>query len=111
VNNSSTGFISAKKQRGAATLAALLSLGACVVSSRAAEPQQFRQDAAAMVIMMDGPRDTKCADRKIVKTETIESKPAVERWTLDRCGKLVNYRVRFAPNSRGGTDLDVQLEK
>jgi hypothetical protein len=35
----------------------------------------------------------------------------VERWTLDRCGKLVNYRVRYSTNSKGGTDFDVQLEK
>lgn len=80
-------------------------------AGNAAEAQPLRHDAAAMVIMMDGPRDKNCAQRKIVKTETIESSPPVERWTLDRCGKLVNYRVRFTPNSKGGTDLDVQLEK
>jgi len=111
MKNSSTGCINAKKRTVAATLAALLSIYACAVSSGAAEAQQFRHEVTQMVIIMDGPRDTKCAQRKIVKTEIIESKPAVERWTLDRCGKRVNYRVRFTPNSKGGTDLDVQLEK
>jgi len=81
------------------------------ITGNAAESQQFRQDATPMVMMMDGPRDKNCTQRKIVKTEIVESSPAVERWTLDRCGKLVNYRVRFLPNSKGGTDLDVQLEK
>jgi hypothetical protein len=92
-------------------LAALLFTGNCAVSSGAAESQQFRHDVEQMVTIMDGPRDRTCAQRKIVKTEVVESKPAVERWTLDRCGKRVNYRVRYTPNSKGGTDLDVQLEK
>ena len=42
-------------------------------------------------------------------TEVVEAR--VERWTVDRCGKLVKYRVRFTSNSKGGTDFDVQLEK
>jgi hypothetical protein len=111
MKNSSTGCINAKKRTLAATLAALLSTGIFALSSSAAEPPQLRQDVAQMVLIMDGPRDRTCAQRKIVKTEVVESTPAVERWTLDRCGKRVNYRVRYTPNSKGGTDLDVQLEK
>jgi hypothetical protein len=68
-----------------------------------------RQDVTEMVLMMDGPRDKNCAERKVVKTEVVEAR--IERWTLDRCGKLVNYRVRFSTNSKGGTDFDVQLQK
>lgn len=90
---------------------ALVAILLTAITGNAAEAPPLRQDAAAMVMMMDQPRDTKCAQRKIVKTEMIESSPPVERWTLDRCGKLVNYRVRFTPNPKGGTDLDVQLEK
>jgi hypothetical protein len=97
---------------GARSLLAFIgALAISPVAGNAAESPPFRHDAAAMVMMMDEPRDTKCARRKIVKTEPIESSPPVERWTLDRCGKLVNYRVRFTPNPKGGTDLDVQLEK
>jgi hypothetical protein len=115
MKNSSTGYINAEKRTLAATLAALLSTGLFALSSSAAESPQLRHDVTQMVMIMDGPRDRKCTERKVVKTETIESRPdgtpSVERWTLDRCGKLVNYRVRFTPNSKGGTDFDVQLEK
>jgi hypothetical protein len=103
--------ISDQRRRVAAMAAAVVVTGISVVSSGAGESQQFRQDVAQMVLLMDGPRDTKCARRSIVKTETVESNPVVERWILDRCGKLVNYRVRYTPNPKGGTDLDVQLEK
>jgi hypothetical protein len=98
------------RKLGFAALALEASLVAAATVNTADSPQ-YRQDATQMVLLMDAPRDTKCTRRKIVKTESIESKSAVERWTLDRCGKLVNYRVRFTPNSKGGTDLDVQLEK
>jgi hypothetical protein len=74
-----------------------------------AAESKLRDDVTATVMIMDGPRDKNCAERKIVKTEVIEAR--VERWTLDRCGKLVNYRVRFSTNSKGGTDFDVQPEK
>jgi len=63
-------------------------------------------------MIMDGPRDKNCAERKIVKTELIEAAqdktPVVERWTLDRCGKSVNYLVKYL---KGGKELDVQIEK
>jgi len=63
-------------------------------------------------MIMDGPRGRECAERKIVKTEVLEAgqdkKPVVERWTLDRCGKPVNYLVKY---THGGKDFDVQLEK
>ena len=37
--------------------------------------------------------------------------PAVERWTLDRCGKAVRYRVRYTASPKDGDDFDIQLEK
>jgi hypothetical protein len=91
-------------------MTALLFVSVCTtVPGDTAESPQLRQDVTSMVIIMDGPRDKNCAERKVVKTEVIEAR--VERWTLDRCGKLVNYRVRVSTNSKGGTDFDVQLEK
>jgi len=114
MKNSSIGYINAKKRTLAATLAALLSTGLFALSSSAAD-SQLRHDVTQMVMIMDGPRDKGCAERKIVKTEVVQSRPdgtpTVERWTLDRCGKMINYRVRFTQNSKGGTDFDVQLEK
>jgi len=78
----------------------------------AANAPKPRDDVASTIVIMDGPRDDNCKDRKIVKTDVIEAaqdkKPIVERWTLDRCGKGVNYLVKY---SKGGKDFDVQLEK
>ncbi len=82
---------------------------ACISAAAVDAAEAPRPDIAQMVLMMDGPRDKKCAERKVVHTEVVGAR--VERWTVDRCGKLVNYRVRFTPNSKGGTDFDVQLEK
>jgi hypothetical protein len=92
-------------RRWAAPLVFLICISATAIDAA----ESPRQDVTQMVIIMDGPRDKNCAERKVVKTEVIEAR--VERWTLDRCGKLVNYRVRYSTNSKGGTDFDVQLEK
>jgi len=89
---------------------------ACWVSAAAfaaaAEPPKPRDDVAQTIMIMDGPRDKNCAERKIVKTELIEAAQdktaVVERWTLDRCGKSVNYLVKYL---KGGKELDVQIEK
>lgn len=92
-----------------AALVGLLLAAVFTTATGNAAESKLRVDVTAMVLIMDGPRDKNCAERKVVKTEVIEAR--VERWTLDRCGKLLKYRVRFTPNSKGGTDFDVQLEK
>jgi len=87
---------------------------ACVVSAIAAagEAPKARDDVAQTIMIMDGPRGKECAERKIVKTEVIEAdqkkNPVVERWTLDRCGKPVNYLVKY---TNAGKSFDVQIEK
>ncbi len=95
-------------QRIAALLLAPLLAG----SAAAADSAKPRDDVAQMIMIMDGPRGKECAERKVVKTEIIEAAPdktpAVERWTLDRCGKSVTYLVKY---SKGGRTFDVQLEK
>ena len=92
-----------------AALVGLLLAAVFTTATGNAAESKVRDDIMATVMIMDGPRDKNCAERKVVKTEVIEAR--VERWTLDRCGKLVKYRVRFTPNSKGGTDFDVQIEK
>ena len=96
-----------------ATLVALLSTAVCMMADAAAP--EARDDVTQMVMMMDGLRDRNCAERKVTKTEVVEARPdgapAVERWTLDRCGKAVRYRVRYTASPKGGDDYDVQLEK
>jgi hypothetical protein len=57
--------------------------------------------------------DAQCNQRRIVDTEVIEQPsqpgkdPWVERWTVDRCGSSVSYRVAFTPSNAGGTDIKV----
>ena len=84
-------------------------VGAIAVAGEAPKP---RDDVAQTIMIMDGPRDDNCKDRKIIKTDVIEAdqdkKPIVERWTLARCGKSISYLVKY---SNGGKNFDVQLEK
>ncbi|HEY1372410.1 MAG TPA: hypothetical protein VGH50_08060 [Candidatus Binatia bacterium] len=91
---------------------ALLLVTVFAASAGAADSPKPRDDVAQMIMIMDGPRGKECTERKIVKTEVVEAArdktPAVERWTLDRCGKSVNYIVKY---SKGGKTFDVQLEK
>jgi hypothetical protein len=98
-----------------AALVGLLLAAVFTTATGNAAESKVRDDIMATVMIMDGPRDRSCTERKITKTDMIEARPdgtpVVERWTLDRCGKLVKYRVRFTPNSKGGTDFDVQIEK
>lgn len=83
-----------------------------VLMSIAADVPKPRDDVAQMIMIMDGPRGKECTERKIVKTEVIEAAqdktPVVERWMLNRCGRSVNYLVKY---SKGGRTFDVQLEK
>jgi hypothetical protein len=56
-----------------------------------------------------------CDERKLVKTEvvkraTAENYSAVERWTIDRCGKLIGYIVTFKPGPNGVVDFSVRPE-
>jgi hypothetical protein len=95
--------------RFAIFLLACCPAGALAAAADAPKP---RDDVAQTITIMDGPRDNNCGERKITKTEVLEAgqdkKPVVERWTLDRCGKPVNYIVKYL---RGGRDFDVQIEK
>jgi hypothetical protein len=91
------------------TFLALLLSASPAAAANAPKP---RDDVAQTIMIMDGPRDDNCKDRKIIKTDVIEAdqdkKPIVERWTLARCGKSISYLVKY---SNGGKNFDVQLEK
>ena len=93
-------------------IGALLLTQALAGSAAAADVPKPRDDVTQMIMIMDGPRGKECAERKVVKTEVIQAAqdktPVVERWTLDRCGRSVNYLVKY---SKGGRTFDVQLEK
>ena len=74
----------------------------------------LQRDVSRFIVILDTAADTACKHRKIVNTQVIEVHPTgksgVERWTVNRCGKLVHYRVTFTSSPRGGTDFGVQLD-
>lgn len=92
----------------------LIATGCATTGGTAASPI-LKRDTTQTVMLLDSISDKECSSRKLVKTEIIEmyssGKPGVERWTVDRCGKLINYRITFTPSPRGGTDFTVRLEK
>ncbi|MFI4987563.1 MAG: tetratricopeptide repeat protein [Alphaproteobacteria bacterium] len=56
-----------------------------------------------------------CNQRKILSTAVLAQQPDgtswTERWTLDRCGKPVSYRVSYSPGQAGATQFAVRLEE
>jgi len=68
--------------------------------------------------------ETSCQNRRIANTEVIEAPHDLrfegealmygvwaERWSVDRCGNMVRYIVRYVFDAaRGGTDISVGLE-
>jgi hypothetical protein len=77
--------------------------------------QVLQRDAAQFVMLLESAEQSRCAQRKIINTE-VKEPPAdagkdtwVERWTVDRCGSLVYYKVTFTPSPGGGTDVAVTL--
>lgn len=68
---------------------------------------QLEKDTLFMVMGMDRAEDGGCGQRKVVNREIIETTPerGRENWTIDRCGKLVRYKISFTPSPRGGTDI------
>ena len=77
----------------------------------------LQRDASQTVAILDSAADNTCKQRKIVNTETIDypknpSKDSwTERWTVDRCGTLIYYKMGFTPSTRGGTDFSVSVWK
>ena len=98
-----------------AVLATGLPMAGCAtIPGKTVASPTLQSDVSQMIIALDGAEDAGCKQRKLVNTEVVSVNPggnsATERWTLDRCGKLVNYRVVLTQSPRGGTDFRVQLE-
>ena len=77
----------------------------------------LQRDASQFVMILESAGDNTCKQSKIINTEITEhpknpgKDPWTEKWTVDRCGKQVYYRVQFTPSPRGGTDFSVGLWK
>ncbi|TAK79841.1 MAG: DUF4124 domain-containing protein [Betaproteobacteria bacterium] len=63
-----------------------------------AEPG-LQQRVLVALLMMEGAADRLCVEHRVVDTNTIEATratgKATERWTVNRCGQPVHYRVMF----------------
>jgi hypothetical protein len=68
----------------------------------------LQSDTLQFILGLDGGTGEQCKQRKIVNTEILiapasaNSGTAVERWTLDRCGKPIRYQVTMSPSPSGG---------
>ncbi len=68
--------------------------------------ESVREDAEAATCEL--------AERRIINTEVLKlpEKPGrsdwIEKWTVDRCGEVVYYSIKFTPTpKKGGTDFKV----
>jgi hypothetical protein len=75
----------------------------------------LQRDVTNTVMMADMAIFPECKQRKVLNMEIVEvssdGKSGVERWTIERCGMLVAYRITLSPSLRGGTDFSVKFEK
>ena len=61
-----------------------------------------------------------CKDRQVASIELLEvgltaegewdAGPWTERWTVDRCGTLVQYPIEFTPAESGGVDFRIRAD-
>ncbi len=76
----------------------------------------MRDDVMEMIQVLEPAIDQSCDERNLVKTEIVKRATAgdytaVERWTIDRCGRPVRYLVTFRPGLNGGVEFSVRPEK
>jgi len=67
----------------------------------------LERDTLSMMMMFDKADDKDCKERKVVNREIVSASPqhAVEHWFVNRCGKLVRYRITYQADPRGGTNI------
>ena len=82
------------------------------------------RDTWNMIMLLEKTSGKGCQNPKVVNTEITEFPKdfvlegdifmkgrTVERWTLDRCGESVPYRVEYTADGKGGTYFNVRLER
>ena len=68
----------------------------------------------------DDAAEDPCKDRHVASIELLEvgltaegewdAGPWTERWTVDRCGTLVDYPIEFTPAEGGGVDFRIRAD-
>jgi hypothetical protein len=99
-----------------ATMPIVIGLVACAtVPGKTRASAGVQSDVMDVIHVLETASAQSCDERKLVKTEvvkraTAEDYSAVERWTIDRCGKPIGYLVTFKPGPNGGVDFSVRPE-
>lgn len=88
-----------------------------------ATPVLYR-DTWNTIMLLEKASGKGCQNPQVVNTEITEPPKdvvlegnifmkgrSVERWTLDRCGESVPYRVEYNADGKGGTYINVRPEK
>jgi hypothetical protein len=67
-----------------------------------------------MLVTVHGLAPPPCTEHRVLNTELLElnreTRAVVERWTVDRCGRTVRYRVTFTPAPQGGANVGIAPE-
>jgi hypothetical protein len=101
-----------------ATMLLVFELAACatmLAPEKSRASARVKSDVMDVIHVLETASGQSCDERKLVKTEvvkraTAEDYTATERWTIDRCGKLIGYLVTFKPGPNGGVDFSVRPE-
>jgi len=100
-----------------ATVPIVLALAACATApGKTRASARIQSDVMDVIHVLETASGPSCDERKLVKTEvvkraTADDYTAMERWTMDRCGKLIGYLVTFKPGPTGGVDFSVRPER
>lgn len=69
----------------------------------------LQRDIKARVLTLASAANPQCKQHNVTHSEVLELHPdgkvAAERWTVDQCGRRVNYRVSLPPARRGAAFL------
>lgn len=85
------------------------------VPGKSVASSELQRDIFQFILTLDV-GGTSCNQRRITNMEILVAPEpsngftAVERWTLDRCGKIIPQRITLNPSPRGGTDFQVAPE-
>ena len=84
----------------------------------------LQRDTINQIFFFDRIEDKACKERRILYTEMIEPPDKgkfkhgrlfegkwKERWSLYRCGKVVDYVIEYTADGKGGTYIGIQLPK
>ncbi len=98
------------RMRTRLSCAALLLLAACTsIPGESNAPRALQRDVSERVLELARKADPTCKQQKITTTEMLEVRPdgqsAEELWTVEQCGRRVNYVVSFPPRRGAATSL------